>query len=79
MARKRQVSAVTAVSRSWCDAKCGPAQVYLTDFEWAGKVGKATYPIFMNRDDILWPRGASDNQPITREHDVYWMNALLSQ
>lgn len=59
--------------------KCAPAQVYLIDLEWAGEVGKAKYPIFMNRTDIEWPPGASDNQPITLEHDVHWMNALLSE
>lgn len=53
--------------------------MYLTDLEWAGEVGKANYPIFMNRTDIEWPPGASDNQPITMEHDLYWMDALLSE
>ena len=56
---------------------CVPAQVYLIDFEWTGKVGEANYPLFMNCSDIKWPPGASDNQPITVEHDVYWMNQLL--
>jgi len=25
-------------------------QVYLVDFEWAGKAGAVTYPLFMNRE-----------------------------
>ncbi|KAK9803269.1 hypothetical protein WJX72_003662 [[Myrmecia] bisecta] len=62
-----------------CNVLVDKHQVYLTDLEWAGKVGKANYPIFMNRTEIDWPPGASDNQPITLEHDVYWMHALLSE
>lgn len=54
-----------------------PAQVFLTDLEWAGKSGEAKLPIFMNHS-IEWPPGASDNQLITQEHDVHWMNELLS-
>ena len=70
---------VSAVSRLWYDKECVPAQVYLTDLEWAGKVGEANYPIFMNCTDNIWSPGASDNQPITLEHDEYWMQALLSE
>lgn len=49
----------------------------MTDLEWAGKVGEAKYPIFMNHD-IDWPPDAGDNKPITKDRDVYWMNKLLS-
>ncbi len=66
-----------AVSRSYYGKTCAPAQVYVTDLEWAGKVGEAKYPIFMNHD-IDWPPDAGDNKPITKDRDVYWMNKLLS-
>ena len=54
------------------------AQVLLTDFEWAGRAGTARYPYFMNRANLTWPGGASDNQLITVQHDLWWMNELLS-
>lgn len=51
----------------------------MVDLEWAGKMGEAKYPIFMNQTNIDWPPGAGDNEPITKEHDFYWMNKMLSE
>ncbi|BDA51127.1 hypothetical protein COCOBI_18-0020 [Coccomyxa sp. Obi] len=61
-----------------CNVLVDIEQVYLTDLEWAGKVGEAKYPFFMSHN-IAWPPGARDNWPITKEHDVYWMDHLLSK
>ncbi|BDA45559.1 hypothetical protein COCOBI_07-3460 [Coccomyxa sp. Obi] len=62
-----------------CNVMVDEQKVYLVDFEWAGKAGEAKYPFYMNRKDITWPPGATDNQPITKEHDVFWMEKLLSE
>lgn len=51
--------------------------VYLIDFEWAGLVGTATYPYFMNHADIQWPDGAGDGRLITESHDLWWLSKLL--
>jgi hypothetical protein len=51
-------------------------QVYLVDFEWAGKAGAVTYPLFMNRETEKWPEGATDGQPITKRHDSDWVEKL---
>ncbi|CAL8462656.1 g2189 [Coccomyxa elongata] len=50
-----------------CNVLVDKERVYATDLEWAGKVGEAKYPIFMNHD-IDWPPDAGDNKPITKEH-----------
>lgn len=31
------------------------SKVHVIDFEWAGKEGEVTYPIFMNHSNIIWP------------------------
>ena len=52
-------------------------QVFLIEFEWAGPEGTARYPLFMNRSEITWPGGAEDGLPIRKEHDEWWLHALM--
>ena len=54
-------------------------KVCIVDFEWAGLAGKVTYPYFMNHTDLTWPDGATDGQPVKREHDLWWLKSLCSQ
>ncbi len=51
--------------------------VHIVDFEWAGIANQATYPFFMNHTDLTWPDGASDGLPITKEHDLSWLQSLV--
>ena len=53
-------------------------QVYVIDLEWAGTEGEAEYPFFINRAEIMWTDGASDKQPITKQHDIWWLQKLKS-
>ena len=52
-------------------------RVVLVDFDWAGRDGEARYPHFMN-EEVPWPEGASDGEPITPTHDLYWVQRLLT-
>jgi hypothetical protein len=45
--------------------------------DWTGIEGEDKYPPFMN-PEISWPDGASTGQPLRHEHDIYWLNDLLS-
>jgi hypothetical protein len=47
----------------------------LVDFDWAGKDGVDRYPAFMNAE-IAWPAGATDNEVLKKEHDLYWLDVL---
>ncbi|KAL0035626.1 hypothetical protein WJX79_004059 [Trebouxia sp. C0005] len=60
-----------------CNILVAAGAVSLIDFEWAGIVGKATYPYFMNHVDIQWPDGASDGRLITESHDLWWLSSLI--
>lgn len=48
----------------------------MIDFEWGGDIGVATYPFYMNHQELQWPEGAKDGDLITREHDRYWLSSL---
>ena len=52
------------------------SRVYVVDFEWAGQLGTARYPYFMNHLDIQWPEGASDGKLISEAHDLWWLRHL---
>lgn len=52
------------------------AEVFVIDFEWAGKEGEAKYPMFMNHSNIKWPTDANDGMLIKYEHDKFWLNQL---
>ncbi|GAQ92861.1 Protein kinase-like domain containing protein [Klebsormidium nitens] len=51
-------------------------KVHLVDFEWAGKEGHVSYPLFMNRATEMWPEGATDGQFIRKTHDAEWVRRL---
>ena len=48
-------------------------EVRIIDFDWAGRRGIDTYPMFMNHNDIEWPDGASDGALLKQEHDTWWL------
>ncbi len=60
-----------------CNILVAASAVYLIDFEWAGLVGTATYPYFMNHADIQWPDGAGDGRLVTESHDLWWLRNLI--
>jgi len=60
-----------------CNILVAASAVYLIDFEWAGPVGTATYPYFMNHADIQWPDGAGDGKLVTESHDLWWLSNLI--
>jgi len=49
--------------------KSGPPGVMLLDFDWAGVIGEARYPMNVNAQDIKRPGDAIDNGLIKAEHD----------
>ena len=53
-------------------------KVKVIDFDWAGDYGDVKYPMFLNHQGIEWPNGATDGQPITHQHDKYWVDLNLS-
>ena len=48
-------------------------KLFIIDFDWAGKIGEQRYPFFMNHEEIRWPEGAKDNELITPDQDLYWI------
>jgi serine/threonine protein kinase len=55
----------------------GPAPaVMLVDFDWAGRIGDARYPMNVNREDVYRPEGAVDNELILAEHDMSMLAEL---
>jgi serine/threonine protein kinase len=44
--------------------------VMLVDFDWAGRIGEARYPMNVNREYVYRPEGAVDNELILAEHDM---------
>jgi hypothetical protein len=44
-------------------------RVHFIDFDWAGRVGEAKYPIGVNTESVLRPDGVDDGELITKEHD----------
>ena len=52
--------------------------VLIVDFEWAGPLGKARYPFFMNHTGLQWPDGAHDGACIAESHDLWWLKQLTS-
>jgi hypothetical protein len=50
----------------------------LLDFDWAGKIGEAKYPMNVYAGPDLWrPEGACDGELINAEHDLQMLNALF--
>ena len=54
-------------------------KIKIIDFDWAGSTDTDTrYPYFMNHFDIVWPEGATDGEPLAKEHDLYWLEQMFS-
>lgn len=70
-------------SKGFCHGDFRPSNIFVTssktiniiDYDWAGEIGEAKYPLFMNRVSIEWPDTAEDGEKITEAHDVFWLNA----
>ena len=52
--------------------------IVIVDFDWSGKTGVATYPLFMNHVDLTWPEGATDGELLHPDHDKYWMEKIFN-
>jgi hypothetical protein len=50
---------------------------FIVDFDWAGPIGKATYPFSINTAH-KWPNGVAPGAVITQNHDHYWLDLLES-
>jgi hypothetical protein len=52
----------------------------LLDFDWAGKIGEAKYPMNVYAGPDLWrPDGVHDGELIKAEHDLQMLNALFGR
>ena len=60
-----------------CNVLVAAGAEFFIDFEWAGGVGKATYPYFMNHVDIQWPDGDGEGRLVTESHDLWWLSNLI--
>jgi tRNA A-37 threonylcarbamoyl transferase component Bud32 len=50
----------------------------LLDFDWAGEIGKAQYPMNVHYgDDLYRPEGARDGMFITCQHDIKMMEVMF--
>jgi len=49
----------------------------LLDFDWAGPIETARYPIHVNREGILRPHGAWDGEKILVQHDLDMLKYLF--
>ena len=50
----------------------------LLDFDWAGKIGEAKYPMNVYVGPDLWrPNEVCDGELIRAEHDLQMLNALF--
>ncbi|KAK6987832.1 Proteinkinasesubdomain-containing proteinPKL ccin9, partial [Favolaschia claudopus] len=53
-------------------------KVQLVDFDWAGKVGEACYPISLSKS-VQWPPGCHGLGLITQAHDMYMLAQMRGQ
>ena len=51
--------------------------VQLIDFDWAGSVGVARYPLGVNKTTVWRPDGVQDEELITVEHDKEMVSSLF--
>lgn len=51
----------------------------LLDFDWAGPVEEARYPMYVNRTDIHRPEGACDGKKILVKHDLEMLKYLFPE
>ena len=52
--------------------------VHLIDFDWAGRVGEARYPMRVNRMTVKRPAGVEGGELITQQHDIEMVSYLFS-
>jgi hypothetical protein len=58
--------------------KNGTPEIMLFDFDWAGEIGKARYPINVTRGPhLMRPDGAYDGELITAEHDIQMLDIMF--
>ena len=53
----------------------GAQRAMLLDFDWAGPVGRVSYPHYLN-DAIKWPESARRGGHILKEHDNFMYDLL---
>lgn len=53
----------------------GTGQVYIVDWDFAGELETARYPLYLN-PELDWPEGVGAGQMIKPEHDMYWLMKL---
>ncbi|EFJ21600.1 hypothetical protein SELMODRAFT_417464 [Selaginella moellendorffii] len=56
----------------------GSFDVMFIDFDWAGKIGEATYPAVLSPEHA-WHQDAKYKKPIEPEHDLHFVNNLVRQ
>ena len=58
--------------------KDGQSGFMLVDFDWAGKIGEACYPMNVNTDPMLGrPLGAFDGEVIKSDHDMEMLQKIF--
>jgi hypothetical protein len=53
--------------------------IHLVDFDWAGRIGEAKYPINVNKSSVSRPDDVEGGRLITQEHDLEMVNLLFHQ
>lgn len=54
-------------------------QFMLFDFDWAGPIEKACYPMYVNRTDVRRPEGAYGGEKIVVEHDLEMLKYMFPE
>jgi aminoglycoside phosphotransferase len=48
------------------------------DIDWAGTLGEANYPVFVNKGmDLEWPLDMEDGSPILAKHDIWMLSYMF--
>ena len=53
-------------------------RIHFVDFDWAGRIGEAEYPVDINRITVKRPEGAEGGKLITVEHDKVMVSYLFT-
>lgn len=65
------------VDRESLSSKDGEVKLHLIDFDWAGCVGEAKYPMGVNTVSVRRPAGVDEGVFITKEHDIEMVRYLF--
>ena len=57
--------------------KNGGPGIFLIDFDWAGVIGEARYPMNVNREGITRPDGVCDGELIIADHDMKMVDIMF--